>query len=469
MEKNTDPETEVAVIGAGPGGYVAAIRLGQLGHDVTLIEADALGGVCLNYGCIPSKAVLSATRLAERAESASRLGIEAEVSVDVERMIDWKDRVVKRLTGGVGQLCQSNGVEVIEGRARFEDSQTLTIDGPEAPDHLSFEEAIIATGSRPIELPGFSFEDEPIWSSREALDPPALPDRLLVVGAGYIGMELSIVYARFGTDVTIVEALEEPLPGFEADVTDVVVDRAKGLGIDIHTGQAASTWEDHDGGVTVTTSGEDDSTETYETDRILVAVGREPLTETVNLDAVGVATNEDGAIEATRTGATNVDGIYAIGDVTGEPMLAHAASKEGIFTAHAIDGSEPDPGDWVVPAAVFTDPEIATVGFTEAEAEAAGFDPVVGQFPFRANGRAMTADETDGFVRIVADGESTAVLGAQIVGPDASELIAELTFAIRERSTLADIGNTIHVHPTLSEAVMEAAEQGLGHAIHTVN
>ena len=464
-------DTELLVIGAGPGGYVAAIRAGQLGLDVTLVEKEAYGGVCLNHGCIPSKALITAAGLAERAATAGEMGIDAEVSTDLERMVDWKDGVVDQLTGGVRKLCLANGVDLVEGRAAFVDNSTVAIHegDADAPDEISFEHAIVATGSRPVELPGFDFDDGPVWDSRQALAADAVPDRLLVVGAGYIGMELSTVYAKLGSDVTVVEMLDSVLPGYEEDVAAVVRDRAEELGVDFHFGEAASGWTGTAEGVRVTTETEDGEESSYGVDRVLVAVGREPVTDTVGLANVGLETDDDGFVETTAEGRTAVDSVSAIGDVASEPLLAHAASKEGILAAHDIAGEPLEVGDWIVPAAVFTDPEIATVGLTAEEAEAAGFEPLVGEMPFRASGRALTTGESDGFVRVVGAGSDGSLLGARIVGPEASELIAELAFAIRQRATLHDIAETIHVHPTLSEAVMEAAENALGQAIHTTN
>jgi dihydrolipoamide dehydrogenase len=461
-------QTELLVIGAGPGGYVAAIRAGQLGLDVTLVEKEAYGGVCLNHGCIPSKALISATGLAERAAGAGEMGVDAEVSTDIARMVEWKDGVVDQLTGGVEGLCRANGVDLLEGRAEFVDESTAAVRNG-SPDRIAFEKAIVATGSRPMELPGFDFADDPVWSSRQALAAESVPDRLLVVGAGYIGMELSNVYARLGSDVTVVEMLGDVLPGYEDDVARVVRERAAELGVDFNFGEAASGWDELEDGIRVTTETEDGETSEYEVDRVLVAVGREPITDTLEPGNVGLGPDDDGFIATDKRGETATEGIYAIGDVAGEPMLAHAASKEGIVAAHDAAGEPLDVGDWIVPAAVFTDPEIATVGMTAEEAEAVGFSPVVGEMPFSASGRALTTGESEGFVRVVAAEGDGALLGARIVGPEASELVAELAVAIRQRATLHDLAGTIHVHPTLSEAVMEAAEQALGQAIHTTN
>jgi dihydrolipoamide dehydrogenase len=483
MSAESSLRTGVLVIGAGPGGYVAAIRAAQLGVDATLVEKDAYGGVCLNHGCIPSKALVSATGLAERAAAAGEMGVDADVSTDLQRMTEWKDGIVDRLTGGVERLCRANGVRLVEGRAAFVDETEARVHGgSDAPDRIAFEHAVVATGSRPAALPGFDFDDQPVWSSREALSATTVPDRLLVVGAGYIGMELSTVFATLGSDVTVVEALDSVLPGYEDDVTAVVRDRAEELGIDFRVGETAEGWTAADDGVRVTTGtdlgetgsaadrgAESDDTTVYEADRVLVAVGREPVTDTLALGNAGVDTDDEGFVETNRCGRTTAETVYAIGDVAGEPMLAHAASAEGIVAARDIAGEPPEIDDWIVPAAVFTDPEIGTVGMTAAEAEAAGFDAVVGEFPFSASGRAMTTGRTDGFVRIVAAAGSGALLGARVVGPEAAELVAELAFAIGRRATLADLAETIHVHPTLAEAVGEAAENALGRAIHTTN
>ena len=464
--------TDVAVIGAGPGGYVAAIRAAQEGLDTTLIERDAYGGVCLNHGCIPSKAFIHGANVAHEASNAEELGIHADPAVDVAQMQEWKSGVVDRLTGGVEKLCKANGVNLIEGTATFADANKLRVaHGGEGQgsESIEFEHAIVATGSRPMRIPGFDFADDPVLSSRDLLGMEAVPDRLVVVGAGYIGMELSTMLAKLGTDVTVVEMLDDALPGYEDDVKRVVRKRAEELGIEFHFGEGASGWRESPNGVVVTTETEDGMETEYAGDAVLVAVGREPVTDTLELGAVGLEPDERGFIETDHQARTDVDSIFAIGDVAGEPMLAHKASKEGIVAAEVAAG-EPAALDYqAVPAAVFTDPEIGTVGMTEAEAEEAGFDPVVGQMPFNASGRALTMNESEGFVRIVADGEAGFVLGGQIVGPEASELVAELALAVEMGATLEDVAATIHTHPTLAEAVMEAAENAMGKAIHTLN
>lgn len=464
--------TELAVVGAGPGGYVAAIRAAQLDVDVTLIEKEAVGGVCLNHGCIPSKALISGTDVAFEAATAEDRGVYANPSVDMGEMVDWKDGVVDRLTGGVQQLCEANGVNIVEGRAEFANDETLRVahDGEgQGSESFEFESAVIATGSRPIEIPGFEFDGDHVIDSRTALSVDEVPDDLVVVGAGYIGMELSTVFAKLGADVTVVEMLDEALPGFPSDVSDPVYERARELGVEFAFGEAASEWYESGDGIVVVTEDEDGAETEFSTDRALVAVGREPVTDTLNLDAIGLEPDEDGFIATDDQCRTDVENVFAIGDVAGEPMLAHAASHEGEVAAEVVAGEPSALDQQAVPAAVFTDPEIGVVGLTESEASDEGFDPVTGEFPFAANGRALTTGEREGFVRIVADDPSGFVLGGQVVGPEASELIAEIGLAIELGATLEDVASTVHTHPTLSEATMEAAKQARGHAIHTRN
>ena len=464
--------TDVLVIGAGPGGYVAAIRAGQLDLDVTLVEKDAYGGTCLNHGCIPSKALISATDVAHDAGHAEEMGIYADPAVDLQGMVEWKDGVVDRLTGGVEKLCKAAGVNLIEGRAEFagEDTARIVHGGEgQGSETIEFEHAIVSTGSRPTEVPGFEFDGEHVLSSRDALALDAVPQSMVVVGAGYIGMELSTVYQKLGCDVTVVEMLDGVLPGYEDDVSRVVRDRAEDLGVDFHFGQAAQDWEEAGDGITVRTENDEADIEEFGAEKCLVAVGRQPVTDTLNLDAVGVEAGENGFLQTDHEARTDAEQLFAVGDVAGEPMLAHKAMAEGEVAAEVIAGEPSALDHQAIPAAVFTDPEIATVGMTEAEAEEAGFDPVVGKFPIQASGRALTLDEEEGFVRVVGDADSEFVLGAQVVAPEASELIAELTLAVEMGAQLEDVAATIHTHPTLSEAVRESCANALGKAVHSLN
>jgi len=464
--------TDVAVVGGGPGGYVAAIRAAQLGLDATLVEMDAYGGTCLNYGCIPSKAMITATDVAHDAGNAEEMGVYADPDVEFGEMVAWKDGVVDQLTGGVEKLCKANGVNLMEGRAEFAGGDKLrVVHGGEGQgsETIEYEHCIVATGSRPIEVPGFEFDDDPVLDSRQALAMDDLPDSIVVVGAGYIGMEISTVLAKLGVDVTVVEMLDEALAGYPDDLTQPVKQRAESLGINFEFGLAADHWEASGDGIVVAAEDEDGETREFETEKVLVAVGREPVTDTLNLDAVGLEPNDNGRLDTDEQARTDVENVFAIGDVAPGPMLAHKASKEGEVAAEVAAG-EPAALDYqAVPAAVFTDPEIATVGLTEDEASEEGFEPAVGTFPFRASGRALTTGDSEGFVRVVADEDSGFLLGAQIVGPEASELVAELGLAIEMGATLEDVAATIHTHPTLAESTMEAAEHALGHAIHTLN
>ena len=464
--------TEVLVVGGGPGGYAAAIRGGQLGLDVTLVEMDAYGGTCLNDGCIPSKALIHGTGLAHEAGHAEALGIHADPAVDMEALVGWKDGVVDRLTGGVEKLCKANGVNLVPGRAEFADETTARVahggDG-QGSESIEFETAVVATGSRPIELPGLEFDGRRILDSSDALALESVPDSLLVVGAGYIGMELATVYAKLGADVTVLEMLEDVLPPYGEEVSRVVRERATDLGVEFHFGEAAQGWEDGGEEAIVTTETGDGETREHVAERVLVAVGREPVTDTVGLDAIGLEPNDDGVLETDHQARTDLDTVFAVGDVAGEPMLAHKAYAEGHVAAEVIAG-EPAALDYqAVPAAVFTDPEIGTVGMTAADAEQEGFDPVVGRMPFQASGRALSLGEDEGFVRVVADADTEFLLGAQIVGPEAAELVAEVGLAIEMGARLEDVAATIHTHPTLSEAVGEAAANARGEAIHTLN
>jgi len=470
--------TEVLVVGGGPGGYVAAIRAGQLGLDVTLVEKDTYGGTCVNHGCIPSKALIAGSSLAGRVRDAEDMGIYADPAVDLSGMVGWKDRIVNRLTRGVEHLCERAGATLVEGRAEFagpEEARIVHGGEGQGSETVAFEHAVVATGSRPIELPGFAFDGERILSSRHALALEEVPESLVVVGAGYIGMELASVFARLGTEVTVVEQLDAALPGFEDDVAEVVRSRVEDHGATFHFGLGAREWEEADAGgeaagdgtgLTVVAEDAEGDQEQFTAERCLVAVGREPVTDTVALEAAGVETGERGFLDTDDRCRTNVDGIYAVGDVAGEPMLAHAAFREGEVAAEVIAGEPAALDNQAIPAAVFTEPEIGTVGMTAEEAAEAGFDPVVGEMPMRASGRSLTLDEREGFARIVADGDAGFVLGAQIVAPEAAELVAEVALAIEMGATLEDVAGTVHVHPTLSEAVHEAAMGARGESIH---
>ncbi|WP_299269586.1 dihydrolipoyl dehydrogenase [Halorientalis sp.] len=460
--------TDLLIIGAGPGGYVAAIRAGQHGRDVTMVERDAYGGACLNRGCIPSKALVSAADLVHQPQAAGQMGIDATVEVDFEQLQAWQHDVVDQLTGGVEQLCEANGVTLVSGTATFESPHEVAVDGGDGPDSIEFESAVIATGSRPVTIPGFEPDGDRVVTSADVFSLEELPDSMLVVGGGYIGMELATVFQKLGTNVTVFEMLDSVLPAYGEAVTSVVVERAATLGVDIHTGATADELVRKQASVEVTTTDEDGPSR-FEADRLLVATGREPVTDTLELGATEIRPTDDGFIETDRHGRTVHDHIYAVGDVTGDPMLAHRASRQGEIVADHVAGEASQFDYRVVPAVVFTDPEIATAGLTEADATEEGYEPIVGEFPLSANGRSLTLNAPDGFVRLVADADTERVLGGQIVGPEASELIGEVTLAIEVGARLEDLVATIHTHPTLSEAVMEAAANAREEAIHIPN
>ena len=470
MTRDDTTHTEVAIVGAGTAGYVAGIRAGQLGLDATLIEAGEFGGTCLNAGCIPSKALIHAADVAHEAGNAEEMGVYADPEINFGEMVAWKDDVVDTLTGAVQKLNKANGVSLVEGQATFEGEHSLSVDLREGgTEHYEFDHAVLATGSRPIEVPGFEFDGEHILSSRDALALDAVPEELVVVGAGYIGMELSMVFAKLGADVTVVEMLEEMLPGYDRDLTGPVEDRAEELGIEFAFGEAASDWSQTADGVVVETENADGEISEFAAEKAIVAVGREPVTDSANVQALGLEPDGNGFIETDDQGRTEVEHVFAAGDVAGQPLLAHAGSAEGEVAVETIAGEAASMADRPIPAAVFTEPEIAMVGHSEQEAADAGYETQVGEFPLRSSGRALTMGHDEGFVRIVADADSGTVLGARAVGPKVSEVLAELGLAVQTEATVAEVAETIHTHPTLSESTMEAAQNALGHAIHSLN
>ncbi|MED1419564.1 MULTISPECIES: dihydrolipoyl dehydrogenase [Bacillus] len=460
-------ETDTIVIGAGPGGYVAAIRAAQLGQKVTIVEKEHVGGVCLNVGCIPSKALISASHRYHDALHSDSLGIKAEnVTVDFSKVQSWKGSVVKKLTGGVSTLLKANKVEIVKGEAYFVDAHTVRVMDEKSAQTYTFKNAIIATGSRPIEIPAFKFSKR-VLNSTGALALEEVPEKLVVIGGGYIGTELGNAFANFGTKVTILEGGDEILPNFEKQMSSIVKRNLKKKGAEIFTNALAKGVEEKEDGVVVTyeVKGEE---KTIEADYVLVTVGRRPNTDELGLEQVGIELTEKGLIKIDKQCRTNVPNIYAIGDIVPGPQLAHKASYEGKIAAAAIAG-QPDEIDYLaIPAVVFSDPELATVGYTEQQAKDEGIEIVAAKFPFAANGRALSLDSTDGFLKLITRKEDGLVIGAQIAGPGASDMIAELGLAIEAGVTAEDIAMTIHAHPTLGEITMEAAEVALGTPIHIV-
>ena len=463
---------DALIIGSGPGGYAAGIRLGQLGKKAMVVEKDKVGGICLNVGCIPSKALINAAKLYDKIRHGADIGLITEnVRVDMGKMQTWKEEVVGKLTGGVKTLLKVNKCDHRQGVARLTGRNTVELQGQGADAGKTFVieagSIVLATGSRPIEIPGFKFDDKRIVDSTGALAFREVPGRLLVIGGGYIGLEIGTLYAKLGAKVTVVEALPSILPGTDPELTQVVARKLKKMGVEVLTSAKAKSWADKGDRAVVTVetgSGE----VTIDTDKVLVAVGRRPNSENLGLEALGVKI-EKGFVLADRRQRTNVPGIYAIGDVAGQPMLAHKASKEAEVVAEVIAGRKSEMDVRGIPAVIFSDPEIANAGMTAQEAEQAGRKVKVGKFPFAALGRAIANADTDGFVKVVVDAQSTEILGIHVVGNGASDIIAEAALAIEMGALADDLGLTIHAHPTLPEAMMEACKAALGEAIHIQN
>lgn len=460
-------DIDTLVIGAGPGGYVAAIRAAQLGQNVLIVDKEYVGGVCLNVGCIPSKALISASHQYESISHASSFGIEVgEAKVDFSKVQEFKNGIVKKLTGGVASLLKANKVQYFQGEVMFiNENEARVFNDQEAPRYR-FKNCIIATGSRPIELKAFPYGGR-IVSSTGALSLPEIPKSLVVIGGGYIGIELGQMYSKFGTKVTVIEGSDSILPGFDKDMSGIVAKKLKSTNVDIITGAQAKGAEQTDKDVTVTyTVG--DKEEKVTADYLLVTVGRRPNTDgELGLDLINIKLSDRGLVEVDEQCRTNIPHIYAIGDIIAGPALAHKAMYEGRVAAEAISGQASVIDYKCVPAVCFSDPECASVGLSEKEAKDKGHNVKVGKFPFAINGRAMSLNANEGFVKLVSDADSGLVLGAQIIGLEASNMIAELALAIEMGATLEDIALTIHAHPTLGEIVLDAAEVALGHPIHT--
>ncbi|MEW9700055.1 dihydrolipoyl dehydrogenase [Paenibacillus sp. SI8] len=459
-------DIDVLVIGAGPGGYVAAIRAAQLGKSVLIVDKSEWGGVCLNRGCIPSKALISAAHTYEHAQHADSMGISVEnVKVDFAKVQEWKSGIVKKQTGGVSGLLKGNKVQMFQGEAMFINEHEARVFNDQEAPRYRFQHCIIATGSRPIELKAFPYGGR-IISSTEALNLPEIPKSMVVIGGGYIGIELGQTFAKFGTKVTVLEGSDHVLPGFEKEMTKLVARNLEKIGVEVHTEALAqsSTKNENDVTVTFTVKGEEKQ---VTADYVLVTVGRRPNTDgELGLDLINLKMTDRGMIEVDNQGRTNIPHIFAIGDIVPGLALAHKASYEAKVAAEAIAGHSSIVDYKAMPAVVFSDPEIASVGLNETEAKAQGYNVTIGKFPYAANGRANSLNAGQGFVKLVGDKETGQLLGGQVVGPEASNLIGELALAIEMAANLEDIALTIHAHPTLTEMVMDAAEGALGHPIH---
>ncbi len=458
---------DVLVIGAGPAGYVCAIRCAQLGLKAAIVEKENLGGVCLNVGCIPSKALIAAAKLVDKIQHADLMGIKAKFEgLDVGALVAWKAGIVNKLTSGVGGLLKNHKVDVFMGDARVIARGKVEVTSKDGKQTLEAKNLVIAVGSSPIEIPGFAFDGENVWSSTHALAPKKLPKRMIVIGGGYIGLELGLVYHKLGTEIRVLEFLDRVLPGMEEELSKEMGRSLKKKKIEVHLKTKATGFKKTKTGLEVTAE-VDGKAHTFECDVVLSCVGRKPNGKGLGLEGLGVKVDERGFVPVDHRRMTNVAGIYAIGDVTGQPMLAHKGSHEGLVAAAAIAGDKGaayDPA--CIPAVIFTDPEIASVGLTVEEAKKAGFDPVEGKFPFGASGRAMSLNETEGWVKVIGDSKTDKLLGVHMIGPEVTELVAEAALAIEMGATVSDLASTIHAHPTLPEAIMEAAESVHSMAVH---
>lgn len=457
---------ECVVVGSGPGGYVAAIRAAQLGQKVTIIERDEIGGTCLNVGCIPSKAMIHVSENYHRSLQGNPYGLKlGKPELDMKQTQEWKNtQVVKQLTQGIQALLRKNKVEIVKGEAHFVDNTKIRVVTEDAGQTYTFDSCILATGSRPIQIKGFKFGGR-ILDSTGVLNLDHIPESLAIVGGGYIGCELANVFANLGTKVTILEGSKQILPNFSKDLVKFVEQDYESKGVTIKTNVLAKEAKNNEKSVTVSYES-DGKIESMDVDYVLVTVGRRPNTDDIGLEYTDVKVSDRGLVEIDDQGRTSVETIFAIGDIVPGAALAHKASYEAKVVAEVINGHAAGFDYSVIPAVCFTSPEIAVVGHNLQQAKEAGYDAKAYQFPYAANGRALSMNETLGFVRIITEKESNAVIGAEIVGEHASELIGELTMAIESNLTVEDISLIIHTHPTLGEMIMDVSELALGLPIH---
>ncbi len=454
---------KVIVIGAGPGGYVSAIRASQLGADVTVVEKNSPGGVCLNVGCIPTKALLSSVEVLLHIQNAGKFGINVkEFTTDFSRMVARKDRIVNQLTKGVKFLFKKNGITLVNGRVvDINPGRVKVMRENGVEEELTAENIIVATGSLPAKPAIFQFDGEKVITSTEALQLKQIPEKLLVVGAGAIGLEFAYIFSALGTNVSIVEEMKQLLPGEDSEIANLLEKSLKRRKINVYTGVRVDGIEIREEGIIAKLS----SGNILETSKALVAIGRVPNTKGIGLEKLNLL-NEKEFIKVNEKMETAVPGIYAIGDAVGRMLLAHKASREGIVAAENIAGLNSEMQYDVVPRCIFTQPEVAAVGVSQEAAKEGGREIKVGKFPFSALGKAWAIDDTEGMVKIITDASSGEILGIHIIGPKASDLIGEAAVAMKMEATAEDIAETIHAHPTLTEAIMEASHSVLGKAIH---
>ena len=454
-----DLHAELVVLGSGPGGYTAAFRAADLGLKVVLIERNpSLGGVCLNVGCIPSKALLHAAKVISEAAEMDHFGVKfAKPEVDIDALRGWKDSVIKKLTGGLAGLAKGRKVTVVTGKGTFTGPNAIKVEGPEGTKTVSFDQCVIAAGSEPVTLPFIPHEDPRVIDSTGALELGGVPGRMLVIGGGIIGLEMATVYDALGAKVTIVEFMDQIIPGADADIVKPLAKRIEKKYEAIHLKSKVTAVKATDAGMEVTIEGPKGTfTDTF--DRVLVSVGRKPNGKLIGAEAAGVAVDERGFIAVDNQQRTNVRHIFAIGDVVGQPMLAHKAVHEGKVAAEVAAGSNRVFDARVIPSVAYTDPEVAWVGVTETEAKAKGIKIGKGVFPWAASGRSLSLGRDEGITKVIFDEADDRVIGAGIVGPNAGDLIAEVALAIEMGADATDLGQTIHPHPTLSETVNFAAE-----------
>ena len=464
-----DNSFDIVVIGAGPGGYVAAIKAAQLGYKTACVEEGNLGGVCLNIGCIPTKALLESAAMIAHLGHAKEFGVTVgEIKTDMAQAVKRSRQVSERLVKGIGFLFKKNKVTHVQGRGRLAGKGQVEVTGKDGKTQtVSAKHIIIATGSRPRDLPFLKIDHDRVWDSTDAMMSNEAPKSLAIIGAGAIGCEFADVYAAFGTQVTIVEMADRVLPLEDRDCSAVVEKSYRKRGMNILTGVSLEKAEVGSGGVKLFIKDAKGGTQTIEAERVLSAIGRVPLVEDIGLEKAGVKLTDRGYVAVDRQMKTSVEGVYAIGDVAGPPLLAHKGSHEGVACVEAIHG-DPHAGiDYAnIPNCTYCHPEVASVGLTEEQALAKGMEIQVGVFPWTANGRALTAGDTDGFVKVIRDKRYSEVVGAHIVGPHATELIAEFVVGRHLETTVEEMDRAMHPHPTLSEAVAEAALAALGHALH---
>ena len=464
-------KTQLVVIGAGPGGYAAAFHAASHGKQVLLVDqGPRLGGVCLNRGCIPSKALINATSVMQEAMESSHRGITFQSpKIDLKKMRDWKSGIIKTLSEGISGLAKKRNVDVVYGKAYFESSHLIRVELEKGQCFYEFESAIIAVGSRPAMPAVFDLGSQRVMTSTEALDLPSIPKSLLVIGGGYIGMELGTVYANLGTSVSVVEAMDNILSGADSDLVRPVFKKAQSHFKDIFLSTKVTDLKTEGNHICVTFQGPDNKTWTENYEKVLVSIGRTPNSADMGLKDTGIECDDSGFIRVNEYQQTNLPHIYAIGDIAGGVLLAHKASKEAKIAVDHYCGEPVANTNLLIPAVVFTDPEVAWVGLTESDAKSQGIKVNVAKFPWTASGKALAHDRTDGLTKLILEPDTDRILGVGIVGIHAGDLISEAALAIEMNATAEDLALTIHPHPTLSETLMESAESFYGHSAHVIS